>query len=489
MNPPPWFLRPVAAIARFQPGVRMALDTDLELLSSTWGRRLGSAAVILAALFGAVSPGVEDVFTESLPFLVAVAAVGAGLPALGAAVVVAFVPFDLVAYVAQSRDWNLVSLAGRGLLWWLLWLLAVEVPVLARQAAWRLAAADRPRLGLGLGTVATGVVAFYWTIAVPFLLNPMFAAEGNRPTVEAVQPLQRWGWVMAIAAAVAFAAARPERRLPAPAPSRRPRGRLALLGGAAFVGLVAYGLGQTTLQRLLLPAAFVVAVVAAGWAGRSPGLGRLLGRVPLIVRIVVGLVAITVVGATLADRVGSDFGLVLRIAAVGTVVFAVLLAPRATTGDHRVLVAVAFGAWLVLAVGSPALADNCAGGVDCSSNKAAHSAAAAAAAFSASYAIAKKGDTGLEFLDKLIDKDRTKKLREFSSKQAKGSLGDPGKEYEQMTKEATDRGFDAMNLWERIKALWNQANEATNPGSGGGGEGGSDGDGSEGGRRRLPDFE
>ena len=206
-DPPPGWVWPSVALGLAMPPLGAATRRDADLLrrlaNLLRGRLvrlhdlpgipafvLTAIAVGLAVVFGFVRLGITDVYTESWLFLVIAVTVGLASPAAGLWLVLAFVPMDLLAVMTRGGpDPLLPALAGRAISWWLLWLLAVALPLVARQVPAAVIASGRPAspstrrlLAYAGGAAVTAGLLWLWAGAVTELIRPVFtwtATLGN----------------------------------------------------------------------------------------------------------------------------------------------------------------------------------------------------------------------------------------------------------------------------------------------------------------------
>jgi len=215
-DPPPGWVWPAVVTGLAMPALASAARRDVDLL-----RRLppmpgtrfarvrslpgipaaivASAAILLAVVFGFVRLGIADVYTESWLFLVLALVLGLASPAAGLLLAIAFVPLDLLAVLTRGDlDPLLPALAGRIISWWLLWLLAVVLPLVARQVPAVMLAAGRPAspgtrriVAYTAGAATIAGLVWLWAGAVPELIRPVFTwttGLGN-PRPEVIGPV------------------------------------------------------------------------------------------------------------------------------------------------------------------------------------------------------------------------------------------------------------------------------------------------------------
>lgn len=233
---PPVWVWPSIAVGLIYPALARSARLDAELIERlpdppTNLRRLPSAYqtllvafIVLVAVFfslfrggGSLTSwlglGYDVVFTESYPFMLLALMIGMLSPSAGLLLVMLHIPFDLVASAVSGSPFGsaqleplLPALAGRAVSWWLLWLLAVGIPLMARSIPGATLASRQPRdvfmrtlLAYAAGGVVGGILLWMWTAALPFLVRPVFAwTVLGSPTDQAVQPIQASGNVIII---------------------------------------------------------------------------------------------------------------------------------------------------------------------------------------------------------------------------------------------------------------------------------------------------
>lgn len=407
-----WWMVPAWIAGRVRPDLRRATDAD----AFTFGRydpRLVGAALPLIAIVLALVPSVihatgtrpfsvaqvdyfrirvDNVYTESIPFMAGSLILGLLSPALGAFLVLVFGALDLVAASRHTLEITplLPAILGRLISYWLLWFLAVEIPTFARALA---ASYDAGRLGRAsaalVGALATGVFAWLWTLAAPVLIRPLHTLAYLRtPQVAAIYPLQVGGWSLALVGAIAAAllvAARGPGSLLAetaaglpPAWSRRAEVAIALrLVVAAFLTVCLLGIISGPLDALLLFAALAGARPLARFLMERLRLDRLTDRLPAAARVALAVGVAFVAASVIVPRFYSVrdetfFSIVVGIIAA---MFAAELV-SVDRGEKRVpsrapspAATGVLGGLLLLGlsvlVPTLALADNCADPADC----------------------------------------------------------------------------------------------------------------------------
>ena len=219
-------------------------------------------------LSSAIKPYFVIVFAESLPFMITVAGIGAFSPALGVLLMAIFVPADLAA--ASVGEWHQLKthpslepfpagVAARLISYAVLWILAVEIPLVVRRWAAGLAEARSVAPSRAMQSAATAgataVLVFLWASALPWLIQPLFTwTLLQQISYEATVPTWLyWPILVAGTALIAGVAA------VWPTPVRMPPHARAAMGA----GLA----GPTTLGRVIARQLVAVLVLMALFAG------------------------------------------------------------------------------------------------------------------------------------------------------------------------------------------------------------------------------
>lgn len=380
---------------------RAIVRLELEGLDALPGGRLavlGAVAVVVVA-FSGLRLGYVDVYTESIPFMIAALALGMVGRAIGATLVAAHAVVDLL----RSATGNALdpfatgltgeTLLGRAISWLLLWLLVVTIPTLGRMTR---EASRRDALRLHLpaaaasvaGALTAGALVFLWSAAEPYLIRPVFFLGG--PTYAAMEP-QRSGGILALAAAILFLVAEIaiHSRIWTGADLIPLVRRSASGVGAIVARVVGYvvavvlvlGLVTSTLDIVLLAVGFIAAELLVAGVSVSPALRATITRLPFVARLGIALAG-TFLFSQLVFAVwyqplfGSEFFPLVLSLAVGIVLFRVLMempatgessgsrASRGAVGTASMLLPLLVGAaWL--AGPEVVRADNCSGLFDC----------------------------------------------------------------------------------------------------------------------------
>jgi hypothetical protein len=375
--------------------------TNLRRLPSAYQTLLVAFIVVVAVFFslfrggGSLTSwlglGYDVVFTESYPFMLLALMIGMLSPSAGLLLVMLHIPFDLVASTGLGSPFGtgqldpiLPALAGRAVSWWLLWLLAVGIPLMARSIPGATLASRQPRdvfmrtlLAYAAGGVVCGILIWMWTAALPFLVRPVFAwTVLGSPTDQAVQPIQASGDVIIIAGvllALGMTALRqrfgvldeevheirePEGDLGEIGPSHHTATTALLRGGddggdgmddgsdepifseqvetvgkiaiQAFAVIALGGIIKGALDVAILFSAAIVGQLAAGRLARLHIIATTLLRVPWVIRFIAGFAVTFVIGAIvnsiIFEPVGdSEFFPLVITTAFGLALFRVLL--------------------------------------------------------------------------------------------------------------------------------------------------------------------
>jgi hypothetical protein len=410
----------VEAVRHAPERLRAVAASDATLLASLPGGRW-TAAVLAAALglwFGGVHLDITpvgtwgafgygqptqlvlvNIYTESIPFMVAAVAIGLLGRTPGMLLVAIFSVADFASWLLLPRLVNQgggppmpFTVLGHLITYGLLWFLVVTIPRLQRST--HLVLASRGRRAALLApvgaAVATGVLVWLWTLPVTYAVRPFF---NGGPQWQAVWQVQTAGWVIAVGAGVAalLVAVVVQRGHLYWVPDRIPvlgeavwrtPGLGKLIKYAVVLALVA-GFITTPLDLAI----FVVALLVGDLV--SPRIGaRLRGsvpfpRLPTIVALAIAMLVSALLSAAIlvpwyAPALGSEFlPLVVAIAAAMVVVPIVVEAladpgassvpdvPRVPPGPGSVVTSLGLATVLLLAMPTAAAADNCSGLIDC----------------------------------------------------------------------------------------------------------------------------
>lgn len=404
----PLWQRPAAVVAKWHRGIEPFLATDRRVLARL---KVSEVAVIVTLLVVTVVPSffhaiagfgstgnysvfditLETVYTESIPFMALALLIGLLAPTAGAGFVASFAVIDLIASAIAQQELTpfLPAFVARLLSYWLLWLLAVEIPILIRTS---LVSLDRPEPGYRvLALVIAGgaglVLTWVWTQAMTMLIRPVFTwTDLLGPSYNAVAPVQEKGEVLAVIGALGAVAVSlihlrfaPGWGLPLFSPSETRRRPLGLVPVAVVLTVFLFaGVITTILDLLILAAAAILARPAALRLRRIAKADRWLERIPWVVRFGVAfgsafVVASVIVVPLFPVQGGSEFLPIVLAQAVALIVYEFFLAdddePEAQSAD---VTGTAVGLFLIgvislalLLVPLPAAADNCSSRTDC----------------------------------------------------------------------------------------------------------------------------
>ncbi len=422
-RPPTWWMWPVWLVGGIRAGLRESALADARWITKTPVAGLGLPAIailipVLVSLLHATTPTSEqpapetfafvirDVFTESLPFMAAALLLGIISPAAGALLVLVFAVGNLGVTVTSGE---LVPVAGatfgRLVSYALLWLLAVELPLIGRWIVeWTIratsAAPARRVTGVVLGAAAIGGMTFVWSQAVPLMITVVYFRTSiwGGPFLAAVQPLQSDGLILAqFGAVVGLIVFGLRYVLGQPRLSPRIQATVTSVGPWRFAGHVASVVVPLALLAGLIHKPIDLAVLVLGLVAARPlgaglasvtGLARVIAPVPLPVRLVVGIAVAGLVDRLYFSRFfGGDVSRFFHAnvaIALGLLVISIFAAsPRGRLGRTNAALMVLAATALLAALPSPAFADNCGDWIDCvgDTTRAAFAAAAAAAMF------------------------------------------------------------------------------------------------------------
>jgi hypothetical protein len=408
----PWWLLPARLIGQLRPAILGPVAADARAVSGLPAlvRHIGlPAAVIALAVIAGSSRWLDETayataqvdwlrlqmdhaFADVPLFLLLACVLGPLSPGAAALFVAVFAAFDLV---ATTRIYGELSpfpwaLLGRLVALWSLWLLMVEIPVLARRIAADSARLGRSRPVLALVAAgATGFLVWAWTQAEPVLLRPLYVWSGLEPALSAIVPVQQLGIVFAVTAGATAGAVAwrggPERLVPAgwtmpigvrwtSAPARVG----AHLATAVLATIVLGGLVESPLDAIVLFAGFTVARPAARMMALRTPWGSVAARLPLVVRFVLAIAAVFTASIAMVDGLVpvdgvSEYFSVIAAIVVGWFLVELFMAPpgraavRASPARAAGVAALLALGLLALAVAAPsvALADNCSSFGDC----------------------------------------------------------------------------------------------------------------------------
>lgn len=439
----PLWTRPALLLRRVHPTLAASVQPDLALLARIEPRlpvALPLLAVGLVAVFTLARFGVEEVYTESLIFLVLAAAIGIVAPVAGVLLVLLHGLVDIPRALldpssAYSGFGPIGTIAGRLIGVYLLWLLVVEISLMARAIPWVVMTGDRPvavssrrQAAIVSTAAAVALMTWIWTQAAGILIRPVFTWSGlGTPSTIAISNLQVSGMLIVITSAVVAGvmAHLRIRQVEAEHPGdvrfqdfqdfdlgsfqAEPSEGLGLLGQLVRHMLAVFLLGgmiNGILDVVILAGASLASQPLAERILKTGTLRQMLRGIPWLIRFLIGFGVTFVVGVVINtvryESVGDSifFPLVLTVA-LGLVIFQVLLADRNDEEDEEatpapqagspsagsvagtLIVAIAVGGMLLMAFPGAVLADNCSGLQDCNSTATGAAAAAAGAAAAA----------------------------------------------------------------------------------------------------------
>ncbi len=359
--------------------IAVAYPVAASIVHAVGAPRSGSEPLKLA-----LSPFFDVVYSESLPFMIAAVGIGTFSPALGVLFLAVFIPADLIAAGTASFElrefvWQKMGplprpYLARTISYGLLWILAVEIPVLARgwASAWAGRGGRRPSvIAGGVGRVsATAVLVFLWAGALPWLIQPVFTWTGQQlSTPWASDPTWRY-WPILVGAGIVIAGVsavwpRPAWLPAVSAPARPVRSMGQVLVrqtvAMAIVALLLGGLMTSVREALILIAGLLLAGPVLTLVLPHVPVPAAVARAPRAARWVVAIVialGVTWVMLRLTGRGVYEgyFALAVMLAAVAPLCRLLLEAGAGRAGVSTVLL-LALGLWL--AFPSPAWADNC----------------------------------------------------------------------------------------------------------------------------------
>ena len=214
----PLWARPALLLARIHPTLAASVRPDLALLAKIHPRlpmALPLAVVAIVVVFPAARLTIDQVYTESLIFLILATGVGMVAPVAGVLLVLLYGVADLVRAVIDPTaifgQYGTVGIiAGRLISYYLLWLLVVEIPVVGRMVPAVVMDSDRPAnpvarkaVAIASTAIAVGLMTWIWTQAAGLLIRPVFTWSGlGAPSYDAIANLQVNGMVIVLVAAV-----------------------------------------------------------------------------------------------------------------------------------------------------------------------------------------------------------------------------------------------------------------------------------------------
>jgi hypothetical protein len=209
-----WSVRVPRLLDPFAPGLADALADGA--WTAPWRGVSGflpPAALALGILVALIRPGMPQVYTESLPFMI-LTIVGAILSgAFGLLLLIGYVVGDVLRGNSGYPFYGPLPIVGSQVIKYLLLAIpALHTPQLGRSLAKSVAVILPKGLGNWIGTrvtlyaLACGMMTYLWSWGMVVLVRPVFTWQGQTPSTEAVAQVQHvWGVLVlcAVAAAVA----------------------------------------------------------------------------------------------------------------------------------------------------------------------------------------------------------------------------------------------------------------------------------------------
>jgi hypothetical protein len=152
---------------------------------------------------------IYDVFTESLPFVLAASLVGLMAPAAGVLLVLVYGITNIgVTFWSAELAPVLPATIGRVTTYLVLWLLVVEIPLLGRAVfEWWSSRDQSPGAKRGAALIASalsvGVLSYSWALAAPLLMVGVYLSSGRTPPSLPTQILERHDAALALLIGIA----------------------------------------------------------------------------------------------------------------------------------------------------------------------------------------------------------------------------------------------------------------------------------------------
>jgi hypothetical protein len=325
-----------------RPGLRAATEADarrFRQLPAIVASLLALAAIAMPLAFSvgtATSPWwfqgnpydqyaflIYDVFTESVPFMLAGLAIGLAAPAAGVLVVLSYATGNLAAAIVTGElEPPLFATIGRLASFALLWLLVVEVPLLARLAAESFgarsgAAVSRRLVAVGGGALVVTGLTWAWALIAPISVQTVFwLSQGGTPFLRPVWTLLYYPHLVIIPAGVIAAAILGARYLGTGSPAGLDlaaegngspvRRYLTYASAFALTGLVLLGVLEKPLDAVILFASVIAVPPLARLILRATRVAPLLIRVPWPVRLIAGVAVAYAVSLGFLNLVGDS---------------------------------------------------------------------------------------------------------------------------------------------------------------------------------------
>lgn len=358
-NPKPYmWMAPAMALGRLRPGLRAAAAADsarLRELPAWYGRLalplVAIAVPLLLSILHALRPIgdygtvyadpsawtflIWTTFTESVSFIAIVAAIGMASPAAGVLVALVYGATDLpAAFITGDMRDLFWAFLGRLSSYLLLWMLVVEVPILARRMFEAISPADdtprqRRLLALAVTAPVAAVLVYIWSEGARQLIAGVHQMSNLTVPGGVYTHLFYSGVILAgiIGAFTALAfwirylgANAHVSRLEEVSASGGARSVIQQLLGAAVVFLLLAGYVDQAIDAVILVIAVLVSRPLAILVLRATRLAPLLVRIPWTLRFIAGAYVAYLVATAYLERVGispvSRFGyMVIAIAA------------------------------------------------------------------------------------------------------------------------------------------------------------------------------
>jgi hypothetical protein len=320
-------------------------------------------ALLVGLLAGWLHPLGGATYTSSILVMAVLLVVGGLGSGLGSWLLAGYVLGDLLyphPFSYRSLLWGLLHVRAPLLIAYLLLAVMVVLVPAVGQGAGRSLAAHLRSTGRGVRIVAAavlqgtlqGALAWVWTHSVPTLIRPVYTWSGATPPTSAIQPLQERGLVLVVIAAALgvarpFLAAAAARRSPgaAAAPLPLPRRRraswpawISITARVLVTAFVLAGIFTGWLDALGFAAAFVGLLLFRRWLARVEGWARLIVKVPILLRIGLGVGSAYLLGHWIVGTLWSRTSTFLPILASTTLSLLVLAAllPEGASGRPTV---------------------------------------------------------------------------------------------------------------------------------------------------------
>lgn len=330
-----WWLHLPLGVRRLSSSLAITLVDGLYLATRPWvGFLAPPIALALGGAIGALHPGFDKVFSESVTVLAIGTLVGVLSGHLGTLFLAGYAVGDFfIAHAEWPQPERLLAHITRVRLpllieYGLLSLLVRNVPMVTKGLLAEMAPparlSERTRLAVAMGAhaVMTGALVFLWTQTVPLLIRPIYTWQGKQPPSDAIVPLQGGAWLLVVVAVGASlarmvlqgqTAMQPsisarmdalEQRLASARPlvslGQRVPASLSVVVQAAWATLILSGMLDTWLDGLILGVLILFVQAARTGIIKIP-LGpwpALVERIPLLARLVAGMLVVGVVSST-----------------------------------------------------------------------------------------------------------------------------------------------------------------------------------------------